>query len=97
MGAASVKTPQADIVHDRFHVVKLLNEAVDTVRKQEHAELAYTSRDWLSGKKNLFLKSPETWKAEKKKCFNELEGREVKVTKAWDIRENFQSFWVSRS
>lgn len=97
MGAASVKTPQADIVHDRFHVVKHLNEAVDTVRKQEHAELSESSRDWLSGKKYLFLKSPETWKEEEKECFNELQGRDLKVTKAWGIRENFQSFWIFRS
>ena len=31
--------PNADIVHDRFHVSKLLNEAVDQVRKQEHKSL----------------------------------------------------------
>jgi transposase len=28
--------PQAEIVHDRFHISKHLNEAVDQVRRQEH-------------------------------------------------------------
>jgi transposase len=97
MGAASVKTPNADIVHDRFHVVKHLNEAVDTVRKQEHSELSESANDWLSGKKYLFLKSPEKWKAEEKACFKELEGRDLKVTKAWGVRETFQSFWLFSS
>jgi transposase len=30
--------PQADIVHDKFHVAKYLNKAVDDVRKQEVKE-----------------------------------------------------------
>lgn len=31
--------PQADIVHDRFHISQHLNEAVDKVRRQENKEL----------------------------------------------------------
>jgi transposase len=94
MGAAATTVPQADLVHDRFHVVKHLNEAVDTVRKQEHAELSESSRDWLTGKKYLFLKNPDDWKAEEKQCFKELRSKDLKVTKAWGVRENFQSFWL---
>ena len=37
--AAEVKMPPAEIVHDRFHVSKDLNEAVDKVRRIEHREL----------------------------------------------------------
>ncbi len=32
MGAAAVPVPQADLIHDRFHLMKHLNEGVDTVR-----------------------------------------------------------------
>jgi len=97
MGAAAVTVPQADLVHDRFHVVKHLNDAVDVVRKQEHAELSDSSRDWLTGKKYLFLKNPADWKAEEKQCFQELRSKDLKVTKAWRVRENFQSFWLFTS
>jgi transposase len=97
MGAAAVKVPQADLVHDRFHVVKHLNEAVDTVRKQEHAELSESSHDWLTGRKYLFLKNPDDWKAEEKQCFQELRKKDLKVTKAWSVREIFQSFWLFSS
>jgi transposase len=93
MAAAKTKAPNADIVHDRFHVMKHLNEAVDKVRKQEHAELSADARDWLSGKKYLFLKSPETWRLEEKSCFQELQRKDLKVTKAWGVRETFQHFW----
>src|SRR5690606_11304432 len=39
MNAAARLLPEATIVHDKFHVVKHLGEAVDKVRKQEHASL----------------------------------------------------------
>jgi transposase len=97
MGAAAVTVPQADLVHDRFHVVKHLNDAVDTVRKQEHAELSDSSQDWLTGRKYLFLKNPDDWKTEEKRCFQELQKKDLKVTKAWGVRENFQSFWLFTS
>jgi transposase len=93
MAAATASVPQADLVHDRFHVVKHLNEAVDAVRKQEHAELSEASQDWLTGRKYLFLKNPDDWEAEEKQCFKELRKKDLKVTKAWGVRESFQSFW----
>lgn len=46
MSAAYVKSAKANIalakekiVHDRFHIMKMANEAVDKVRKSEHHEL----------------------------------------------------------
>ncbi len=94
MNAAATRAPNANIVHDRFHVMKHLNEAVDKVRKREHAELSKASLDWLSGRKYLFLRSPKDWKQEEKVCFRELSQKDLKVTKAWGIRENFQHFWT---
>ena len=93
MGAASVAVPQADLVHDRFHVMKHLNDGVDKVRKEERAELSDSSRDWLTGRKYLFLKNPADWKTEEKQCFQELRRKDLKVTRAWGLRETFQSFW----
>jgi transposase len=36
---AEAKMPHAEIVHDRFHIAKHLNEAVDKVRRDEHRKL----------------------------------------------------------
>ena len=36
--------PQARIVHDKFHVSKLLNEAVDKVRREEHRRRRFRGR-----------------------------------------------------
>jgi len=49
--------PQADIVHDKFHLCAYLNKAVDTVRKAEHRQLAREGRQTLKGSKYLWLRN----------------------------------------
>lgn len=51
MGSARANLPHALLVHDRFYVSKYLNEMVDEVRKQEHAELMKKGDDRLKGTK----------------------------------------------
>lgn len=46
----------ADITFDKFHVIKIINDAVDKVRRQERLErfeLKYTRYLWLKNPKNL--------------------------------------------
>ena len=80
-------------MHERYHVSAHLNEAVDSVRKEEHAQLSEQANEWLKGKKYLFLKSPESWRQEEKESFKELRQKDMKVTKAWGLKENFRHFW----
>ena len=49
ISAVTTCLPQADIVHDRFHVSKYLGKAVDTVRKQEHSRLSKVGTSPLAG------------------------------------------------
>lgn len=45
--------PNSDIVHERFHVSKYLNEAVDKVRENEYRQLAISKSVILMGTKYL--------------------------------------------
>ena len=47
--------PCAQITFDRFHIVKLLNQAMDAVRKAERKE-----HDALKGHKYIFLRNPQS-------------------------------------
>ena len=50
--------PNAQITFDKFHIVKLINEAVDAVRRAEqksHAELKKSRYLWLKNPRNLNL------------------------------------------
>jgi transposase len=97
LGAASLIVQKPDLVHDRFHLMKHLNEGGDKIRKQERAELTDSARDWPTGRKYLFLKHPADWKAEEKQCFQELHRKDLKVTKALGQRATLQSLWMLTS
>lgn len=85
--------PETDIVHDKFHIVKYLNEAVDKVRRQEHKILNGQGGSVLSGTKYLWLTNPDNWTVKQKSSFKELKDTELKVGRAWAIKEAFGDFW----
>jgi transposase len=96
--AASVQThaPQAEVVHDRFHISKHLNEAVDQVRRQEHKTLKKEGDDRLTGSKQLWLFNPENLSEEQALKFKLLKDQELKTARAWAIKEQFRWFWEYR-
>lgn len=83
--------PNADLVHDKFHISKYLGEAVDTVRRKEHKTLTKEGDDLLKGARYLFLKNELD--AEEKARFRALMGDELKVGRAWTLKEMFRHFW----
>lgn len=53
MNATKSNAASAEVVHDRFHISKHLNEAVDQVRPQEHKLLRSQGDERLTGSKQL--------------------------------------------
>ncbi|WP_240611838.1 transposase [Acidiferrobacter sp. SPIII_3] len=49
IGAIKHHCPTAQLVIDRFHLVKALNEAVDEVRKEEWRQLGAEGRHAIKG------------------------------------------------
>jgi transposase len=93
MSAVQSSIPQADIVHDRFHVSKYLGEAVDTVRKQEHRSLAQAGSSPLTGSKWAWLKSYADGRSTEAVSFRALNQLNLKTSRAWRIKETFTQFW----
>src|SRR5260370_13694257 len=56
--ATAQQAPHVVIVHDKFHVAKILNEAVDRVRRKEHNELLKQNDAPLTGSRQLWLYNP---------------------------------------
>lgn len=90
---AHVPDAGTKIVHDRFHVMKHVNEAVDKVRKQEHKALMAQGDETLKGTKYLWLFRPENLPAKHQSTFDVLKASTLKVAKAWAMRETLQSLW----
>jgi transposase len=87
------QVPDADIVHDKFHVSSYLGEAVDKVRRQEHKELLAQGDETLKGTRQLWLYNPQNFSPEQAKEFSALKDLQLKVARAWAAKELFSKFW----
>ena len=94
--AAEQYLPQADIVHDRFHISKHMNEAIDKVRRQEHKVLSKEKDDSLKKSKYLWLTGFDNLSDEMQVRFKELQQLGLKVGRAYSIKETFDHFWEYR-
>lgn len=86
--------PQADTVHDRFHVSSYLNEAVDATRKAEHKTLLKQQNSALSRSKYLWLRSQESLSDKQQMALAALNGLELETAKVWVFKENFRQFFA---
>jgi len=93
MTASKRNAPQADIVHDKFHTIAYLTKAVDIVRRKENKDMLKLGDETLKGSKFLWLTNPDNFKPEEKSAFRCFEIDELKVGKAWAIKESFRHFW----
>ena len=91
--AVAKQTPNAELVHDKFHVAKYLGEAVDQVRRAENKDLQAEDDDRLKGTRQfwLFNKSNLSWKQRRR--FAAIRCNGLKTARAWAIKEEFRWFW----
>lgn len=93
INAVQQQLPQADIVHDKFHIAKYLGEAVDKVRKAENRNLVKQQDGTLKGTKYLWLTNPNNWTEQQQASFKDLKDKGLKVGRAWSIKEMFSELW----
>ena len=104
MSSAFVKSAKSNIplaeekiVHDRFHVMKLANEAVDKVRKEENRRLRAVGDETLKGTRYLFLKNYDNLKESKRQELDSLFTSKLETGKAWTYKEMLRDFWHHES
>jgi transposase len=86
--------PKAQITFDKFHILKIINEAVNNVRKQEvntNKLLIGTKYIWLKNYKNLTVKQKETLEELSMSKMN------IKTMRAYNIRQSFQNIYQATS
>lgn len=88
---------QDRIVFDRFHIMRDITEAVDMVRKQEHrALLRTTGSSILTGTKYLWLYAGNHLPRSRRATFTALRRTNLKVGRAWAIKEALRTLWTYR-
>lgn len=89
-GYASVirnSLPNAAICFDKFHVVQIMNKAVDSTRKEEQKKLSEEQRKLMFGSRFCFLYARENLPEKQKDKFDEVAAIAVKTSRAWAIKE----------
>lgn len=80
--------PKAEITFDRFHLMKLMNEALDTVRREESP-----STPGLKKTRYHWLKNPGDLTQSQKKRLQELKAMNLQTVEAYQMKLLFQDFF----
>jgi transposase len=80
--------PKAMIVHDKFHIVKKLSEAIDKTRRNE-----VKIEPLLKNNRYAVLKNEQNRTEEQQSVFEQFDKLNLKTAQAWHIRENFKSLF----
>jgi transposase len=89
--------PQAEIIHDRFHLVKYLNKSMDEVRRRETKEEENTDeiKELLTNSRYSLLKNEEKMTKKQHQKFEQIKATNLDVSKVWYIRQNFKDIFDS--
>lgn len=87
------RVPSADIVYDRFHVVKLVTDAVDEVRRSECRLIDGSARKALKKTRFALLRNPKNLSPRDEAAIKRVESTNRKLTRAYQLRVDFEQFW----
>lgn len=97
--------PQAEIVHDRFHIAQYLNQAVDLTRRREHRQLTRLSQNEgrrtstkvagspLNKTKYVWLKNEANLTDKQRALLEALRDSKLETVQVWGAKETFREFF----
>lgn len=97
IGAIRQHCPNAQLVLDRFHVVKALNEAVDEVRKEQWRQACGEDRKLLKGLRWVLLHHSAQRSQKDRRTLKTLEKANRRIYRAWRLKDEFEHFWRYRA
>jgi transposase len=80
--------PHAAVTFDKFHAVKILNDAVDQVRRAEQKQ-----QSLLRGTRYIWLRNPANLSDRQQATLDALPTRHLKTARAYQIRLAFQDLY----
>ncbi len=93
--AVSIHLPEAKIVFDHFHVVKLFNEKLSDLRRSLYHQADDAQKKVLKGSRWLLLKNPENLDAEKDETtrLEEALALNKPLATAYYLKDDLRQFW----
>jgi transposase len=90
------RAPQAVLVFDKFHIVRHLMNAVDQVRRDEIREKGAQHKQLVARTRYVWLKNPWNLTENQSIRLGQLERLNLKIGRAYLIKEAFREFWNYR-
>lgn len=92
---ASIKEycPTVDIVFDKFHIIKKVNEAVDAIRKQEFAKGVEEERIQMKRKRFIILKRGKNLTEEQQEKLQNIMENNEQLYKAYLLKEQISDIF----
>ena len=91
---------ESKIVHDKFHIMKMANEAVDKVRRGEnsgeHTRLLKDGDDRLKGSRYFWLTSLEHHSEKQHAKFQSICNLSLATERAWSYKDRLCDIWVQK-
>jgi transposase len=85
--------PRAAILFDKFHILRHLGEALDTVRKSEYARLSGEDRRFIKGHKYTLLSHRENLTLDGRRALKTLLAANKRLNTAYLLKESFGQLW----
>lgn len=82
----------AELIYDPFHIMKMLNKAVNEVRSREMLTGCRRNKEQLKGTRQLWLWGEEHLPERYAERFEQLKNSALKTAKAWSLKELWRSF-----
>ena len=89
--------PKARIVFDHFHVIKLMNERLDKLRRRYIAELDATQRSQFKKLRMLFLRNMEDQDADSLLILRNMRKHFKELSDAYMLKEALRSIYATAS
>lgn len=86
--------PDADIVYDRFHVVKLLLEAIDEVRREECRTTGGLAGHPLKNTRFALLRNPKHLRPQDQESIARVQTSNRRLARAYEHRVTFEDLWT---
>ena len=85
--------PRANILFDKFHVMRHLGDAMDKVRKSEYARLTGKNRRFIKGQKYTLLSHRENLTRDGRRSLKTLLAANKRLNTAYLLKESFDQLW----
>src|SRR6185437_4940885 len=85
--------PQAQLIYDKFHVMRHLHDALDTVRKREYYRVSGADRRFIKGQKYNLLSRWDNLHEKGRAALKLLLAANKRLNTAYVLNESFGGLW----